>query len=125
MAHDSNSQSLLITTVEYRPPDIFLGNYNYDTSLDMWSFGCVAAELFLRRPFFASSDKDSKAVFRAHRELLGPPNPAASAWMAGLPLYARYERDVAQRTAAPPAWPPSCLCAGPPDLADLVRSTLQ
>ena len=41
---------LSICTLLYRSPDLCLGNQHYGTELDMWSFGCVAAELFLRAP---------------------------------------------------------------------------
>jgi len=35
----------------YRSPEVILG-CPYSTSIDMWSFGCVAAELFLGLPLF-------------------------------------------------------------------------
>ena len=30
----------------YRPPEIILGNQNYDSSIDVWSAGCIIAEIF-------------------------------------------------------------------------------
>lgn len=42
----------------YRSPEVILG-YPYSTAVDMWSIGCVAAELFLGLPLFpASSEYD-------------------------------------------------------------------
>ncbi|XP_057838339.2 dual specificity protein kinase YAK1 homolog isoform X2 [Cryptomeria japonica] len=35
----------------YRSPEVVLG-HPYTTSIDMWSFGCIAAELFLGLPLF-------------------------------------------------------------------------
>ena len=35
-----------VCTPNYRPPDVFLGNQRFQEDLDMWSFGCVAAELY-------------------------------------------------------------------------------
>ncbi len=35
----------------YRCPEVVLGG-TYGASIDMWSFGCVAAELFLGLPLF-------------------------------------------------------------------------
>lgn len=35
----------------YRSPEVLLG-LSYSTAIDMWSFGCVAAELFLGLPLF-------------------------------------------------------------------------
>lgn len=37
----------------YRPPELLLGSKIYGTSVDMWSIGCIFAELMLRVPFFA------------------------------------------------------------------------
>ena len=35
----------------YRSPEVVLGS-PYSVAIDMWSFGCVAAELFLGLPLF-------------------------------------------------------------------------
>ncbi|CAO2832278.1 unnamed protein product [Amaranthus hypochondriacus] len=35
----------------YRSPEVLLG-YQYNTAIDMWSFGCIVAELFLGLPLF-------------------------------------------------------------------------
>lgn len=35
----------------YRSPEVLLG-LSYSAAIDMWSFGCVAAELFLGLPLF-------------------------------------------------------------------------
>lgn len=35
----------------YRSPEVLLG-LSYSGAIDMWSFGCVAAELFLGLPLF-------------------------------------------------------------------------
>ena len=45
-----SDKSLSICTLQYRSPDLCFGNQQYGTEVDMWSFGCVAAELFLRAP---------------------------------------------------------------------------
>ncbi|MFM7850813.1 MAG: protein kinase domain-containing protein [Flammeovirgaceae bacterium] len=31
----------------YRAPELIFGNSNYTTSIDVWSVGCVIAELML------------------------------------------------------------------------------
>jgi glycogen synthase kinase 3 beta len=36
----------------YRAPELIFGNMDYDTSIDVWSFGCVLAEMFSGKPFF-------------------------------------------------------------------------
>lgn len=39
-----------VVTLWYRPPELLLGSSNYGTNVDMWSVGCVFAELFIGRP---------------------------------------------------------------------------
>jgi cyclin-dependent kinase 7 len=38
-------------TLWYKPPELLLGATEYSFSSDMWSVGCIFAELLLRRPF--------------------------------------------------------------------------
>ncbi|PIA57423.1 hypothetical protein AQUCO_00600268v1 [Aquilegia coerulea] len=40
----------------YRSPEVVLG-YRYTTAIDMWSFGCIIAELFLGLPLFPGSSE--------------------------------------------------------------------
>jgi len=50
------NETILLTnkviTRWYRPPELFLGSTNYGPEIDMWSVGCVMAELLLGRPIF-------------------------------------------------------------------------
>ncbi|KAL0350849.1 UNVERIFIED_CONTAM: protein IMPAIRED IN BABA-INDUCED STERILITY 1 [Sesamum radiatum] len=39
-----------VVTLWYRPPELLLGSTNYAESVDLWSIGCVFAELFIGRP---------------------------------------------------------------------------
>ncbi|KAH0436588.1 hypothetical protein IEQ34_026370 [Dendrobium chrysotoxum] len=39
-----------VVTLWYRPPELLLGATEYEPSVDMWSVGCVFAELFLKKP---------------------------------------------------------------------------
>lgn len=39
-------------TLWYRAPELILGQREYTTAVDMWSVGCIMAELLLRRPLF-------------------------------------------------------------------------
>jgi serine/threonine protein kinase len=36
----------------YRAPELIFGNSNYATQIDVWSVGCVIAELMLGQPIF-------------------------------------------------------------------------
>ncbi|XP_030516531.2 cyclin-dependent kinase C-2 C-like isoform X2 [Rhodamnia argentea] len=39
-----------VVTLWYRPPELLMGSTSYGVSVDLWSVGCVFAELLLRRP---------------------------------------------------------------------------
>lgn len=39
-----------VVTLWYRPPELLLGSTNYGGEVDLWSVGCVFAELFMGRP---------------------------------------------------------------------------
>ncbi|XP_020276881.1 probable serine/threonine-protein kinase At1g54610 isoform X2 [Asparagus officinalis] len=39
-----------VVTLWYRPPELLLGSTNYEASVDLWSVGCVFAELLLKKP---------------------------------------------------------------------------
>ncbi|KAF7806223.1 Protein IMPAIRED IN BABA-INDUCED STERILITY 1 [Senna tora] len=39
-----------VVTLWYRPPELLLGSTDYGPSVDLWSVGCVFAELLVRRP---------------------------------------------------------------------------
>jgi cyclin-dependent kinase 12/13 len=41
-----------VVTLWYRPPELLLGATSYDASIDMWSIGCVMAELYIGHPLF-------------------------------------------------------------------------
>ncbi|CAM9374428.1 unnamed protein product, partial [Ectocarpus fasciculatus] len=41
-----------VVTRWYRAPEIMLGCHEYSKAIDVWSVGCIFAELMLRRPFF-------------------------------------------------------------------------
>ncbi len=41
-----------VATRWYRAPELLFGARQYDTAVDMWGVGCVAAELILNEPIF-------------------------------------------------------------------------
>ncbi|EGR34131.1 ribosomal protein, putative [Ichthyophthirius multifiliis] len=48
-----------VVTLWYRPPDVLLGSKNYSTSIDIWSVGCIFAEMVnLKALFPGNSDSD-------------------------------------------------------------------
>lgn len=74
-----------VITLWYRPPELLLGAVRYSTSIDIWSTGCVLAELELGRPLFPgkSEAEQLEFIFRT----IG--TPAEDAWptMMCLPHY--------------------------------------
>ena len=48
--------SMHMVTLHYRAPELLLG-LNYDTTVDMWSVGCILAELISDRVLFRGSDE--------------------------------------------------------------------
>ncbi|XP_073065178.1 cyclin-dependent kinase C-2 C-like [Primulina eburnea] len=60
-----------VVTLWYRPPELLLGATSYGESVDLWSVGCVFAELFLGRPLF----KGRNEVEQLHKifKLCGSP----------------------------------------------------
>ena len=46
-----------VVTRFYRAPELLFGNKKYDYQCDMWSAGCVFAELLLHSPFLCGKDE--------------------------------------------------------------------
>jgi cyclin-dependent kinase 7 len=61
--------SFLLTSIYrwYRPPELLFGSRYYGSGVDIWSVGCIFAELMLRIPYLpGESDMDQlKTIFRA------------------------------------------------------------
>ena len=47
-----------VITLWYRPPELFLGTPKYHSEVDMWSAGCILAEMLCCRPLFAKKTDD-------------------------------------------------------------------
>lgn len=39
-----------VVTLWYRPPELLLGSTDYEPTVDLWSAGCILAELFAGKP---------------------------------------------------------------------------
>lgn len=50
-----------VVTLWYRAPELLLGARNYNEAVDMWSVGCVFAELVTQQVLF-QGDKDEKQI---------------------------------------------------------------
>ncbi|XP_022634195.1 protein IMPAIRED IN BABA-INDUCED STERILITY 1-like [Vigna radiata var. radiata] len=47
---NKNPLTSRVVTLWYRPPELLMGSTSYGVSVDLWSVGCVFAELFLGKP---------------------------------------------------------------------------
>jgi len=53
ISYDPNNPQPLtsrVVTLWYRPPELLLGATEYGVAVDMWSTGCILAELFAGKP---------------------------------------------------------------------------
>ena len=87
-----------VVTLWYRPPDVLLGNKTYGTSVDMWSIGCIFAEMVNGTPLFTgkSDQEQLKKIF----EIKGTPNENYASslrelpeWGAGENTFENYEEQ--------------------------------
>lgn len=61
-----------VATRWYRAPDILLGSTNYTEGVDMWSLGCIMAELLLGKPLFRGNSTMNQ--LEKIIEIVGKPN---------------------------------------------------
>jgi len=72
-----------VVTLWYRAPEILLGSRHYSTPVDIWSVGCIFAELLTRRPLIPG-DSEIDALFKIFR-MLGTPNEKVWPGVTALP----------------------------------------
>ena len=61
-----------VATRWYRAPEVLLGSNQYDEKADMWSVGCVFAEMLMKAPLFNCSSTVSH--FEKILQLVGRPS---------------------------------------------------
>lgn len=61
-----------VVTLWYRSPEILLGGRQYSIGVDIWSIGCIFAEMVTRKPLFPG-DSEIDEIFKIFR-LLGTPD---------------------------------------------------
>lgn len=72
-------------TLWYRAPEVLLGSRHYSTAIDMWSVGCIFAEMAMRQPLLPG-DSEIDQIFRIFR-LLGTPDDDTWPNVRSLPDY--------------------------------------
>lgn len=51
----------------YRAPEVLLGSRHYSTAIDMWSVGCIFAEMVLRGAPLFPGDSEIDQIFKIFR----------------------------------------------------------
>ena len=80
-----NTFSNEVVTLWYRAPDVLLGSRTYNTSIDIWSAGCIMAEMYTGRPLFPGTTNEDQLqrIFR----LMGTPSELSWPGISQFPEY--------------------------------------
>ena len=76
-----------VVTLWYRAPEILLGQTNYTPSVDIWSVGCIYAEMLLGKPLF-EGECEIDQIFKIF-QVLGTPNETTWPGVTALPDFKR------------------------------------
>ncbi|KAK3028994.1 hypothetical protein RJ639_038197 [Escallonia herrerae] len=105
-----------ILTLWYRAPEVLMGSTHYSTAVDMWSVGCIFAELVTKQALFPG-DSELQQLLHIFR-LLGTPNEQVWPGVSQLKNWHEY-----------PQWKPKPLSSAVPNLdqdgLDLLLKMLQ
>lgn len=77
-----------VITLWYRAPEILLGAKQYSLGVDMWSIGCIFAEMVRRRPLWIG-ESEIEMVFKIF-QLLGTPNEQVWPGVSSLPDFNKF-----------------------------------
>ncbi|XP_024996226.1 cell division control protein 2 homolog A-like isoform X1 [Cynara cardunculus var. scolymus] len=93
-----------VVTLWYRAPEILLGSHQYSTPVDVWSIGCIFAEMVNRCPLFPG-DSEIDELFKIFK-IMGTPKEDTWPGVTSLPDY----------KSTFPKWPPQDLATMVPNL---------
>ena len=82
---DSSPHTGGVVTLWYRAPEVMLGCRVYGSAVDMWSLGCVWAEMLQLSPLFPS-DTEVECLLKVF-QLLGTPDEERWPGVSALPYY--------------------------------------
>ncbi|CAF5076778.1 unnamed protein product, partial [Rotaria sp. Silwood1] len=74
-----------VVTLWYRAPEVLLGASRYSCPVDVWSVGCIFAEMYTKRPLF-QGDSEIDQLFRIFRTL-GTPTDETWPGVVSLPEF--------------------------------------
>jgi len=75
-----------VVTLWYRAPEVLLGSRHYSTAIDMWSVGCIFAEMAMQGVPLFPGDSEIDQIFKIFR-ILGTPNEEIWPSVSSLPDY--------------------------------------
>lgn len=82
-----------VVTLWYRAPEILLGSSQYSTPVDIWSVGCIFAEMVTRKPLFPG-DSEIDELYKIFR-ILGTPTeqvwPGVSTLKDWKPIFPKWK----------------------------------
>jgi serine/threonine protein kinase len=87
--------TLYVVTRWYRAPELLLQSPSYAPAVDMWSVGCILAELLGRRVLFPGNNHRNQMQLILNT--LGTPPPDQMTWMKGMDEAARFVRSLAPK----------------------------
>jgi len=107
-------------TLWYKPPELLLGATQYSSAVDMWSVGCIFAELLLRRPFLQGKTGSDISQLDEIFRVFGTPTDTNWPNHRALPICAR---GLLWDDCAPIPFD-EIFSAAPKDAISLLRSML-
>ncbi|KAJ7780863.1 kinase-like domain-containing protein [Mycena maculata] len=75
-----------VVTLWYRAPEVLLGARHYSTGIDMWSVGCIFAEMAMQGQPLFPGDSEIDQIFKIFR-ILGTPDEERWPGVKALPDY--------------------------------------
>jgi serine/threonine protein kinase len=74
-----------VVTLWYRAPEVLLGSQFYSLPIDIWSIGCIVAEMMLRKPLFPG-DSEIDELFAIFK-VLGTPTETTFPGVSQMPAF--------------------------------------
>ncbi|CCA67263.1 related to CDC28-Cyclin-dependent protein kinase [Serendipita indica DSM 11827] len=93
-----------VVTLWYRAPEVLLGARQYSTAIDMWSVGCILAEMIMKGNPLFNGDSEIDQIFKIFR-IMGTPNDTIWPGVSELPDF----------KPSFPQW-------GPQDLSSIIKN---
>ncbi|KAF8325462.1 Pkinase-domain-containing protein [Cantharellus anzutake] len=73
-----------VVTLWYRAPEVLLGSRHYSTAIDMWSVGCIMAEMVMSGTPLFPGDSEIDQIFKIFK-ILGTPHESTWPGVSQLP----------------------------------------